>query len=335
MARRHFLSPLLFAALSLGSAPALATYSIVACDREGNCGAAVATHNLAVGATVIHAGARVGALATQFETHLAHGPKGLALLRTGLAPQAALQRLLDEDDGFDGGGIDERQIGLVDARGRAATYTGAAAAASGWAGGFAGEGFAVQGNGLASAAVLDAMASAYREGAGPLPQRLMAALRAGQRQGGQRIGAMSAALRVATVEGGFQDIDLRVDGAADPVADLQRLTDQFQAHQAMLRAERAARRGDLAQARAATSEALRLSHQWDRIWRRAARLAMQAGDAERARDHLAVFVSANPVWAGRELDDPLYAPLHGDPVFEQWRAAAQMESSLIAPSPSP
>ena len=134
---------------------------------------------------------------------------------------------------------------------------------------------------------------------------------------------------------GFQDIDLRVDGAADPIADLQRLADQFQAHQVMLRAERAARRGDAAQARAATSEALRLSHQWDRIWRRAARLAIQAGDAERARDYLAVFVSANRIWAARELDDPLYAPLHGDAVFEQWRTATRTQAPAAAPLPTP
>ncbi|SDY85347.1 Uncharacterized conserved protein, Ntn-hydrolase superfamily [Lysobacter sp. yr284] len=304
---------------ALCCAPARATYSIVACDAAGDCGAAVATHNLAVGASVIYAQAKVGAVATQFETNPQYGPKGLALLARGVAPADALRRLLEEDGGFDGGDIGERQVGLVDARGRAATHTGAAAQASAWAGARSGEGFAVQGNGLASAEVLEAMAEAYRGGRGDLSERLMAALRAGQRAGGQRIGAMSAALRVATVAGGFQDIDLRVDGAADPVADLARLDDQFHAHQAMLGAERAARRGDAAAARAQRSEALRLSHQWDRIWRRAARLAMQLGEDERALEYLGVFASANPVWAREEVDDALYVPLRQRPQFVRLR----------------
>lgn len=317
---RPLYSAVCVAAIALSTcAPAQATYSIVACDKDGDCGAAVATHNLAVGASVIYAQAKVGALATQYETNPNYGPKGLAALARGVEPKAALQRLLDEDGGFDGGDVGERQVGLVDARGRSATYTGAAAQASAWAGALDGEGFAVQGNGLVSAAVLEAMAAAYRSSGGDLSQRLMAALRAGERAGGQRIGRMSAALRVATVAGGFQDIDLRVDGSADPVGDLTRLDDQFHAHQAMLRAERAARRGDAATARSERSEALRLSHRWDRIWRRAARLAAQLGESERAADYLRVFASINPGWARAEMDDALYAPMRTQLQFQRLR----------------
>ncbi|MEH6421305.1 DUF1028 domain-containing protein [Pseudomonas sp. CGJS7] len=304
---------------ALFAAPAGATYSIVACDGQGNCGAAVATHNLAVGASVIHARAKVGALATQFETNPNYGPKGLDLLAGGATAKDALQRLLDEDGGFEGGTIGERQVGLVDAGGHAAVYTGRDAQDSAWAGARAGEGYAVQGNGLASAQVLDAMERAYRRGRGELSERLMAALRAGQAAGGQRIGGLSAALRVATLEGGFQDIDLRVDGSADPVADLSRLHDQFRAHQAILAAQRAARRGDLVAARAQRSQALRLSHQWDRIWRSAARLTVAMGDRDRALEYLGVFAGINPVWARSEIDDDIYAPLRADPAFSRLR----------------
>lgn len=307
------------ACLLLGvSPPAAATFSILACDRDGRCGAAVATDNLAVGASVIYAQARVGALATQFETNPDYGPKGLRLLASGQAPEAVIGALLAGDGGFDGTGVEERQVGLVDAAGRTATYTGAVAQRSAWAGADHGEGCSAQGNGLAGEAVVKAMCATLRATPGTLAQRLMAALEAGQAAGGQSIGRMSAALLVRTPEGAWQDVDLRVDGAAEPIRDLRRLLDQRDAHEAMLRAERLARKGARAEAGEAIAQALRLSHGWDRIWRRAARLAMSLGDRQRALDCLGVFVAANPVWARAEMQDELYRPLRDSAVFRSW-----------------
>jgi uncharacterized Ntn-hydrolase superfamily protein len=297
---------------------AAATFSIVACDHDGNCGVAVATNNLAVGASVPYAQARVGALVSQFETNPAYGPKGLALLSAGQSPAATIKLLLDGDGDFDGSTVAERQVGVVDAKGRSADYTGAVALNSAWAGAEHGDGYAVQGNGLAGAQVVSAIKQSFLSSSGTLAERLMASLEAGQAAGGQTIGRLSAALIVRTTEGTWQDIDLRVDGADDPIKDLRRLMEQHYALQAIIRAEHQARKGSRDGARVSISEALRRSHGWDRIWRRAARLAMTIGDNDSAIDYLGVFLSINPVWARTELQDPLYQPLHDNVLFKSW-----------------
>jgi uncharacterized Ntn-hydrolase superfamily protein len=311
-------------ALALLVAPMLAaaTFSIVACDQLGNCGVAVATNNLAVGSSVPYAQARVGALVSQFETNPTYGPKGLVLLSSGELPEATIRKLLDGDGNFDGSTIAERQIGIVDAKGRSAAYTGSDALSSGWAGAEYAEGYSVQGNGLAGKEVLSAVKRSFVSSTGTLAERLMNSLEAGQEAGGQTIGKMSAALLVRTTEGAWQDIDLRVDGAATPIADLRRLMEQHYALQAIIRAEHQANKGAKADARASISEALRRSHQWDRIWRRAARLAMSMGDYDSALDYLGVFLSINPVWARTELQESIYQPLRQRAVFRSWSRSA-------------
>lgn len=275
--RRTWPALLAAVSLSLAAGQAAATYSIVACDRDGNCGVAVATNNLAVGATVPYAQARVGALVTQFETNPSYGPKGLALLASGLPPAQSVQRLLDGDGNFDGGTIAERQVGMVAFGGRSATYTGAGAQASAWAGALNGDGYAVQGNGLAGAQVLSAMRRVFATSPGTLAERLMAALEAGENAGGQSSGKMSAALLIRTVEGDFQDIDLRVDASKEPVKELRALMERHYALQAIVRAEHQARKGRKEDAQASLREALCRSQDWDRILRRAERLIISAG----------------------------------------------------------
>jgi uncharacterized Ntn-hydrolase superfamily protein len=305
-------------AMLLAFPVARATYSIVACDPQGACGVAVATNNLAVGASVPYARARVGALVSQFETNPGYGPAGLAMLAAGTSPRATIDALLKSDGNFDDTTIAQRQVGVVDAKGHTAVYTGTEAAQASWSGSIEGDGFAIQGNGLAGAQVLGAMRDAFLQQHGPLAERLMSALEAGQAAGGQAIGMMSAALLVRTPEGAWQDVDLRVDGAASPIRDLRRLTDQHYALQSIIRAEHQAKAGDKAGARESIADALGRSHGWDRIWRRAARLAMAMGDMDRALDYIAVFVSINPDWARMELHDPIYAPLRGNRLFDAW-----------------
>ncbi len=307
---------------TLAPATASATFSIVACDAGGACGAAAATNNLAVGASVIHARARVGALASQFETNPAYGPRGLALLEAGQAPEAVLDELLRTDGDFDGQGISYRQVGLVGAKGAGVAYTGEEAQASPWAGAQSGETFSVQGNGLAGPQVLAAMRRAYEQSGGPLAERLTAALEAGEAAGGQTIGGLSAAILVRTPEGGWQDVDLRVDAADRPVAELRRLLNLRFAHDAVIRAERLSRQGQSDQARAALAEALRLGPGWDRIQRRAARLYLGLGDRAAAVEALARFAALNPTWTRIEIEDSLYAPLADDPAMRRIRAAS-------------
>jgi uncharacterized Ntn-hydrolase superfamily protein len=188
-------------------------------------GVAVASRFLAVGAAVPAAQADVGALATQSYANLAYRPQGLALLRTGVAAAEVVAGLTAADPGRA-----QRQLGVVGAAGDGATYTGAEC--HGWAGGFAGDGYAIQGNILTGKQVVVAMVEAWAasDPSAPLGRRLLAALAAGDRAGGDRRGRQSAALLVVALGqgyGGTSDVvaDLRVDDHADPVPELSRLLD--------------------------------------------------------------------------------------------------------------
>ena len=202
------------------------TFSIVARSADGESwGVAVASKFLAVGSAVPAAAADVGALATQAAANVAYKRDGLALLAGGATATEALERLIRDD-----AGREERQLGIVDAAGRAATFTGAGCLT--WAGGIARDGYALQGNLLTGPEVLQAMESAWLGSAPdePLGRRLLAALLAGDAAGGDARGRQSAALfvvRHAAGYGGFDDtaVDLRVDDHAAPVVELARLLD--------------------------------------------------------------------------------------------------------------
>ena len=195
------------------------TFSIVAhCPDEEAWGVAVASKFPAVGAVVPWARAGAGAVATQSYAKIGFGPDGLALMGEGLSAADALSRLLEADEGRE-----TRQVALVDARGGVAAHTGSAC--HDWAGHLLGEGFSAQGNLLAGLAVVDAMAAGFRRAEGELADRLVKALRAGERAGGDKRGKQSAAVLVTRPNGGYggdndRYLDLRVDDAAEPVADL-------------------------------------------------------------------------------------------------------------------
>jgi uncharacterized Ntn-hydrolase superfamily protein len=198
------------------------TFSIVALDRAtGDLGVAVQSKFLAVGAVVPWASAGVGAIATQSFANVRYGPEGLDLLRAGLSAQATLDRVIAADELRD-----ERQAGIVDAHGGSATYTGRGCLA--WAGGRTGSGWAAQGNILAGAAVVDALADTYLAGSKPFPELLVACLAAADAAGGDRRGRESAAIAIARAGGGYgggndRYIDLRVDQHGDPIAELARI----------------------------------------------------------------------------------------------------------------
>jgi uncharacterized Ntn-hydrolase superfamily protein len=200
------------------------TFSIVASDpATGDLGVAVQSKFLAVGAIVPWATAGAGAVATQAWANTGYGPEALALMAMGEDASSTIQRILEADEG-----AAHRQVGIVDARGGAATYTGDRCHA--WAGGQTGSGFACQGNILAGPAVVDAMARAYEASRGGLGDRLLAALEAGQAAGGDRRGQRSASLLVVRAGGGYggrndRFIDLRGDDHPAPIAELNRLLD--------------------------------------------------------------------------------------------------------------
>src|SRR6266540_667718 len=198
------------------------TFSIVACDlEEQSWGVAVASKFPAVGAVVPWTQAEVGAVATQSFANTSFGPRGLALMGTGLSAQETLDRLLEDDPDKE-----LRQIGLVDAQGGTATFSGSGCFA--WAGGVSGKAYAIQGNILAGGKVVPAMEKAFLKTKGNLPTRLHAALLAGDRAGGDKRGRQSAAIYVVKPKsgyGGYLDrwLDYRVDDHEDPVPRLGEL----------------------------------------------------------------------------------------------------------------
>ena len=206
--------------------PVVATYSIAACDLDRKqWGVATQSKFLAVGSIVPWAEAGVGAVATQSYANPRYGPDGLALLRNGAGADEVVERLTAADEGRD-----QRQLGVVDGRGRGATYTGTKC--RDWAGGIAGECFAAQGNILVGAETVDALAATFTATAGhPLADRLVDCLAAAQSAGGDRRGQQSAALLVVERDAGYAGlcdivVDLRVDDHATPIAELARRYEQ-------------------------------------------------------------------------------------------------------------
>jgi uncharacterized Ntn-hydrolase superfamily protein len=207
----------------MGSAPLVSTYSIAACDLErGEWGVGVQSKFLAAGSIVPWAEPGVGAVATQALANPRYGPDGLALLRDGLSADETIAALVDADEGRD-----DRQVGVVDAQGRAATYTGKACLD--WAGGKTGPGYAAQGNILVSEETVAGLMHGFEANAGrPLAERIVEALAAAQLAGGDRRGQQAAGLLVVQKDGGYGGmddvlVDLRVDDHPEPVAELRRL----------------------------------------------------------------------------------------------------------------
>jgi uncharacterized Ntn-hydrolase superfamily protein len=202
------------------------TFSIAAWDADATpheWGVAVASKFLAVGAAVPWAKAGAGAVATQALANLTYGPEGLELLQKGMPSNAVVRMLTGNDDQRQ-----HRQVGVVDATGVAATFTGTEC--FDWAGGRTGDGYCCQGNILTGPDVVDDMCETFERAEGELAVRLLAALQAGDRAGGDRRGRQSAAILVVREGGGYGggtdvSVDLRVDDHADPVPELFRLFD--------------------------------------------------------------------------------------------------------------
>jgi uncharacterized Ntn-hydrolase superfamily protein len=201
----------------------VATYSIAACDFEAKqWGVAVQSKFLAVGSVVPSAEPGVGAVATQAYANPRYGPDGLALLREGHDASEVVRWLVAADEGRD-----DRQLGVVDANGNAASYTGSACNA--WAGHRTGAGYAAQGNILVGPETVDALAETFEASVGrSLAERLIDCLATAQRAGGDSRGQQSAALLIVERDGGYAKlsdvkIDLRVDDHPQPIEELRRI----------------------------------------------------------------------------------------------------------------
>jgi uncharacterized Ntn-hydrolase superfamily protein len=201
------------------------TFSIAAWDPQADpspeWGVAVASKFLAVGSAVPWVQAGAGAVATQALANLSFGPGGLDRLAAGGSASEVVRTLTAEDPERE-----QRQLGIVDASGGAATFTGSEC--FDWAGGVTGDGYCCQGNILTGPDVVEEMASTFESMEGELATRLLAALAAGDEAGGDRRGRQSAALYIARADGGYgggidRAVDLRVEDHQLPVSELSRL----------------------------------------------------------------------------------------------------------------
>jgi uncharacterized Ntn-hydrolase superfamily protein len=225
----------------LAALPALATYSIVAWDGE-EMGVAVQSHWFSVGNGVVWAEAGVGAVATQSFVEVSYGPLGLDLMRGGKSAAEALKALLAADEGRA-----VRQVGMVDAAGTVAAWTGPECIA--FAGHIEGEHFTVESNIMRNNTVPQAMAASFRSSTGPLAERLLKALEAAEAAGGDLRGKQSAAIRVVKVKPSgpaFRNVvvDLRVEDSPAPLPELRRLWTVHQAYEAMNRGDEALAKKD-------------------------------------------------------------------------------------------
>jgi uncharacterized Ntn-hydrolase superfamily protein len=274
----------------------------------------------------------VGAVATQASANRQYGPKAIALLQQGLSPAEVVKRITDEDPGRD-----TRQVAVIDTKGRSAVYTGKRVIdrnsdpkdlvhLGGYAGHVTGTNFSVQGNTLASEEVVQAMAAAYEHSQGSMAERLMDALDAGQSRGGDTRGMQSAWLLVvkplvagseSTVE---RIVDLRVDDAENPFAELRRLLDMTLGVPGKLTDHAAdlARQGKHSEAIAEQRKALAINPRSEPAMYALAQRYAQAGDATHALEYLGLAIRRQPrQWKPQAAQDPLFASLKTSPAFQR------------------
>lgn len=292
------------------------TFSIVARDpATGDLGVAVQSHWFSVGSMVTWAEPGVGAIATQSFVEPSYGPKGLALMRGGMSAPDAMNQLIAADPGAAG-----RQLGFVDAHGRAASFTGAHDI--GYASSHVGDGYATQSNLMANDRVTLAMAVAYEHATGDLADRLMAALDAGQAVGGDIRGCQSAAILV--VSGKQSDtpwaekkLDLRVEDSPAPIAELHRLVTLARAFDEMNRGDAATEQGDLAAAvRHYGAAARAVPDNAEMIYWQAVSLA-DHGKVDEAMPLFRRAIAADPAWAELTRRLPAAGLLHDQRVVER------------------
>ncbi len=297
--------PSLAAAVPVSPIRPVTTYSIVARDPDtGEIGVAVQSHWFSVGQLVPWARAGVGAVATQSMVEPSYGPEGLDLMEAGASAAAALDQLLNKD-----ASPQIRQVGMVDAAGSVATYTGDRCIAE--AGGRMGNGYAVQANLMAKGTVPAAMAKAFEKARGPLAERMVAALEAAQAEGGDIRGRQSAALIVVPAEATgkpWEDVlvSLRVEDNPEPVKELKRLLRLQRGYEQMNAGDLAVEHGDLDEANRAYGAAEHLLR----------------GAAEAKFWHAVALANAGQV----DESLPLFAAVYAE--GENWRT---LVPRLVAP----
>jgi uncharacterized Ntn-hydrolase superfamily protein len=314
------------------SDPWFSTFSIIAFDPStSELGVGVQSRAFAAGAAVPFAKPGVGAVATQASANRLYGPKAIALLEQGLTPDEVVKRITDDDSGRD-----TRQVAVIDTKGRSAVYTGKHVIDrnfdqkdpvhyGGFAGHVTGKNFSVQGNTLASEAVVKAMADAYEHAAGSMADRLMDALDAGQSKGGDMRGMQSAGILVvkpippgspSTVE---RIVDIRVDDATNPFVELRRLLQITEGVPARLseHAAQLAKEGKFADAIAEQQKAIAITPNNEQLHYGLAQRYAQAGRYENALESLEVAIRKQSYFKKQAAGDPVFVKMKELPAFQR------------------
>lgn len=277
------------------SNPYAHTFSIVARDTiTGELGVAVQSHWFNVGAVVPWGEAGVGVIATQSFVNVSFGIRGLELLKQGLTPSQVIDSLLSDDSGRD-----LRQVAVLDSKGRVASYTGKNCVPA--AGNLIGDNFSVQANLMLNDRVWPAMAEAFKTEKGPLAERMVAALEAGQKAGGDIRGKQSAALMVfkgRSSDKPWEDklIDLRVEDNPEPIKELKRVLKVYRAYEHMNQGDLAVEKGNMKKAMEEYSAAEKMfpGNEEMKYWH-----AVTLANNGRVSDSLPIFkevFSANTNW---------------------------------------
>jgi uncharacterized Ntn-hydrolase superfamily protein len=293
----------------------IATFSIVAHDpATGELGVAVQSRFFAVGAVVPYAEGDVGAIASQAMGNPTFGPRGLTLLREGHSVQETLDLLLKDDPDRE-----QRQVGIVDAKGRTAAYTGSKC--FGWAGHRTGPNFSVQGNILVSEETVAAMEKAFTDTKGMLGERLMRAIEEGQKAGGDSRGMQSAAMLIVKQGAGYggtdRYCDLRVDDHAEPIQELRRLFNVWRVRALIFEGYRLVGAKEFVRAVAIGKEAAALDPTSGETQYHLACFLSRAGRSQEALQTLQDAVALDAKLAERAAEDPDLEPLRADPAFKQ------------------
>jgi uncharacterized Ntn-hydrolase superfamily protein len=319
------LSPIAAIILALVSASAVArdepldaegTFSIVARDPvSGELGMGVQSKAFATASRTMTVKGGVVAIAHQATSNPMYGVVGLELIQAGMAPQQALDLMVRGD-----AGREARQVAIIDAQGRTAAWTGSGP--QDWKGHRCGTNYCAQGNILVGPEVIDAIARSFESSSGPLAERLMAALEAGQSAGGDARGTQAAAIVVAKAlagAAGFGDrvVDIRVDDHRAPIAELRRLLNMLRSGQLATEAITKLRAGDLTAAMEAAQAATEKAPENDTAWVALAAAHAKAGRNAPALDAVRRAIEANPANRRQLPKNSLFETLRADPDFQR------------------
>jgi uncharacterized Ntn-hydrolase superfamily protein len=291
------------------------TFSIIGRDPStGQLGIAVHSKTIAVGSRVRGGKGGVAVFAHQSASNPMYSTLGIELLEAGMTPQQALDMMLRGDEGRN-----SRQVAILDAQGRTAAWT--SPTITDWKGHKCGVNYCAQGNTLAGPEVVDAMARSFEESSGPLAERLLDALEAGQAQGGDRRGVQSASLMILkplAIQGfGDRELDLRVDEHRTPFAELRRILNAVRSGEILSEANARLAAKDLKGALEKATAAREKSPTNDNAWVALANIHLQMGQKRDALSALGRAVELNPANKKQLLRNSAFEGLYKDPEFQK------------------